>query len=33
MGAVARQRVEERYSLRQVVAQYMDLYRDVARGG
>jgi glycosyltransferase involved in cell wall biosynthesis len=33
MGAVARQRVEERYSLRRVVAQYMDLYRDVARGG
>ncbi|MGB9593680.1 MAG: glycosyltransferase family 4 protein [Anaerolineae bacterium] len=33
MGAVAKQRVEERYSLRRVVAQYMDVYRSVARGG
>ncbi|MDH7489582.1 MAG: glycosyltransferase family 4 protein [Anaerolineae bacterium] len=33
LGAAAKQRVEERYSLHRVVAQYMDLYRDVARGG
>ncbi len=33
MGAAARQRVEERYSLRRVVARYVELYRDVARGG
>jgi len=33
MGTVARQRVEERYSLRQVVARYVNLYRQVAQGG
>ncbi len=33
MGAAARERVERRYSLRHVVARYMELYRDVAQGG
>lgn len=33
MGAAARMRVEEHYGLRHVIARYVDLYRDVARGG
>jgi glycosyltransferase involved in cell wall biosynthesis len=33
MGAAARQRVEARFRLSKVVAQYMDVYREASRSG